>query len=228
MSKRGENSFKHMSKFGAKMYNRLMGLNPMKKMYVEIADILVDKLNKGRLLDIGTGNARLLIEIHNRNPNIELYGLDISKSMLDIAKKNLGDLTVNLYLGKIQSTIYLDDYFDLITCTGSFYLWDHPVEGLNEIFRILKPGSSAYLFESFKDHDKDEFKKGLDLNLKNKGRFSRKILPIFIKKQLKMTYNSWEVNNLIKQSNFRTDFKIHKKTMVNLPIWICIHLTKNL
>src|SRR5665648_94421 len=150
---RGEDSFVKLPTFAAKLYDSMMQSEATKMQYKEIAQDLVSQLEDGRLLDIGTGPGHLLCEIHKLNPNIELYGLDISNSMVEQASRNLADSRVDLQCGNIRTTNYKSDYFDLITCSGSFYLWDNPIESLEEIYRILKPGGAAFLYETHRDID---------------------------------------------------------------------------
>ncbi len=91
-----------------------------------------------RLLDVGTGPARLLLEVHRLNPHIALFGLDISHAMVELATKNLSGMNAQIRLGNIRATHYDSDFFDFVTCSGSFYLWDNAVEGLEETYRILR------------------------------------------------------------------------------------------
>jgi SAM-dependent methyltransferase len=114
----------------------------MRIQFQEIARELLARTNRGPLLDVGAGHSRLLRETSTVNPDIELYGLDISSAMVRRATKNLAGLKVDLRVANICSTGYEADFFDLVTCTGSFYLWSQPLAGLREVYRILVPGGS--------------------------------------------------------------------------------------
>ena len=193
MSNRGEKSFINLPKFAAKLYDKMMQLEPLREQRTQIAEILTSQITEGTLLDIGTGHGRLLSEINKLNPKIELYGLDISEKMINLAKTNLTNINVDLQKGNIASANYESNSFDLITCTGSFYLWDLPTDGINEIYRILKPKKAAILFESHKEYDKPNLNEQLKKNLSQEGLFNRKLVPYFLKKQLKMTYDIKEL-----------------------------------
>ncbi len=227
MKDRGEENFIKLPKFAAKLYDKMMSLPPMEIQRAQIAEILLNKIDKGRLLDIGTGHGRLLFELNRLNPKIELFGIDISTGMIDIAKTNLLYINVDLRQGNINRTNYNNDFFDIITCTGSFYLWNAPIEGLNEIHRILKPNKTAVLFETHKEYDEQKLKEGIKKNLSKEGFFNRKIVPYFLKKQLKMTYDIIELTNLLDKSLFKDNFSINKITLANLPIWLKIDLKKD-
>lgn len=226
MSNRGEKSFIKLPKFATKFYDKMMQLEPMKIQRSQIAKVLISQINEGTFLDVGTGHGRLLIEINKLNPKIELYGLDISEKMINLAKTNLKNIKVDLQQGNITSTNYRANYFDLITCTGSFYLWNAPVEGLNEIHRILKPNKTAILFESHKEYDESILKEEIKKNLSNEGFFTRRLVPNFLKRQLKMTYDMNELINLLNKSLFENSFSVKKITLANLPIWLKIELKK--
>jgi len=226
MSSRGEEQFIKFPWFAAKLYGYMLFGQSTKTQINEIAQYLSSKIDEGKLLDVGTGPGRLLADLHNLNPHIELYGLDISESMLKLAEKNLRGIPVDLRLGNIQKTEYEKNFFDIITCTGSFYLWDHPVESVNEIHRLLKVNGSAYLFETYKEYDEQEFERGLKSNLKNENLLRRFFSPFFLKKQLDMTYSIPEIEDILSQTSFKDSFMISKITLGGLPIWLRIKLKK--
>jgi len=227
MNDRGENSFIKFPKIAAKLYDSMMKKDALRLQRVQIAEELIHYINEGRLLDIGTGHGKLLAEIFEKNPKIELHGLDVSEKMIELAKLNLKNISVNLKQGNITKTDFNDDYFNLITCTGSFYLWNSPIDALNEIYRILKPQSKVILFESHKEYNMDELDEAIKKNLQKESFFNRKIIPIFLKKQLKMTYEIAEVKEIINKSIFKGNFSIKKITLANLPIWLKIELRKD-
>ncbi len=226
MSTRGERDFSHLPGFAAKMYDSLTRTNAIHRQYQEIAQRLTQHIQRGRLLDIGTGPGSLLREVHRLNPEIELFGLDISEAMVALARRNLSDLAVDIRLGNIRKTDYVDDYFDLLTCTGSFYLWDEPVASLNEIYRVLKSGGAAVLFESYRDPDNTAFKNALQQNVRDEPLVRRIISPFFLRKQLRMTYTVEETTHIIQQTRFVATFNIEKISIANLPVWMCISLSK--
>ncbi|MFX1489681.1 MAG: hypothetical protein ACFFBI_11065, partial [Promethearchaeota archaeon] len=99
-------------------------------------------------------------------------------------------------------------------------------EGLNEIHRILKPNKIAILFESHKDYNKSLLKDEIKKNLSHEGFFNRKLVPYFLKKQLKMTYDINELKGVLDKSLFKNNFSINKIILANLPIWLKIELKK--
>jgi ubiquinone/menaquinone biosynthesis C-methylase UbiE len=228
MSKsRGEATFKKSPPFSAAVYDRMLRFDAMDVHYQELAQDLASMIDQGRLLDVGTGPGRLLLEIHRLKPDIELFGLDIAASMVQQAKKAMIGIQVDLRQGSIEHTTYADHFFDMVTATGSFYLWDRPEACLEEIHRILKPGHSACLYETHKDFDEDEFRRGLKANLQRENILRRWFMPYFPRKAIEMSYHREEIVEIVKRTHFADSFTIDDITLARLPIWLRIRLTKS-
>lgn len=222
-----EKRFINMPIFAAKMYDNLTNIKGVNTGFEEISTFIESDLKQGRLLDIGTGPGRLLYEIHKRIPQIYLHGLDISKSMLYIAQQHLQNIkNVDLCIGNIVKTEYQTNYFDCIISSGSFYCWDRPIEGLNEVFRILKPNKTAYIFESNGDYNKTLFGSRLEENIKGFSIARKLISRFFLKKQLKMTYTIKEFDEILKKTDFKDSYTIVPIELGNLPIYVRLELRK--
>lgn len=227
MKTRGEKQYINMPSFAARLYDNLTSIKGVNKGFEEISSFIEKNIKQGKLLDIGTGPGRLLYEINKRIPAIELHGIDISTSMLKVARQNLNHVkNVDLRAGNIVKTDYLADFFDCIISTGSFYNWDKPVEGLNEIHRILKQGRTAYIYESTKDFDNVLLKSRLKINLKGYNQVRRILSKYFLKRQLRMTYSIQQFNEIVKQSDFKNNYTIRQIELGNLPIYVRLELKK--
>jgi ubiquinone/menaquinone biosynthesis C-methylase UbiE len=227
METRGERQYINMPVFAAKLYDSLTSVRGVNKSFEEIAEFICTIIKEGRLLDVGTGPGRLLLEINIKNSQIELYGLDISASMLEVAKQNLGNIkNVDLRTGSINHTDYPDSFFDCIVSTGSFYNWDNPVEGINEIFRILKSGNSAFIFDSHKNYDRTILQSRLKENLKGYNPLRKTLTKFFLRKQLGMTYSISDYERILPQTRFKGSFLIHQIELGNLPFYVRLDLKK--
>ncbi|MGD2253392.1 MAG: class I SAM-dependent methyltransferase [Anaerolineales bacterium] len=227
MAGKGEASFAKLPGFGAWLYERLMSRPQIDIQHREIAEDWVSRIISGRILDVGTGPGKLLLEIHKLNPGLELFGLDISASMVHLARRILAGTGANLRQGNIRGTNYREDFFDLITCTGSFYLWENPDEGLKEMHRILRPGSSAFLYETYRDIDQAAYRRALESKLRSERPWVRRILAGFLQKQIRMTYRTEEIEEILRQSVFSKGFSFKRVDLAGLPIWLRIQLIKH-
>lgn len=107
-------------------------------------------------MEVGCGTGRQLKVVHERQPGLALFGLDLSEAAIRNAERNLEGLDVDLRAGSIEDADYEDDFFDFVTCFSSMSYWENLVPCFDEIHRILKPGGAAQLVEPQKDVDIDE------------------------------------------------------------------------
>ena len=226
MDDRGQSAFAKLPRFAARLYGALTQAGPILAQQCQIADDLVSKIEGGTILDVGTGPGRLLEELYRRNRGFQLYGLDISFSMVDLARRRLSGLGIAVRQGGIEHAPFSDDSFDLVTCTGSFYLWNAPRECLEEIFRILKPGRSAYLYETCRDCDLDAVREALRVNLRDENLLCRRIAPFLFQKQLKMTYRTDEIAAIVAETRFSERYTMKRISLVNMPAWVRVTLSK--
>ena len=96
------------------------------------------------VLEIGFGSGSQLQMIHDRYPEVKLYGIDISSEMLTMAEKRIGN-TASLSLCDCAETSFGDGYFDAVISTDSCYFWREHEKVLNEIRRITKPSGKLIL-----------------------------------------------------------------------------------
>ena len=220
------------SRFAAVLQNYVSKRRYAEGLYTEIFKEL-PVLGTGRVLDVGTGSGLQLKVIHEHSPQLELYGLDLSEHAIRIAEKNLQDVAVDLRVGSIQDTPYEDGFFDLVTCNASMSYWKNPIACFDEIFRILKPGGSAHMFEPQRDFDMAEVIKIINMNLADKSwlrRWAATSLNRFglrhgSKLGLKL-YTMAELVDLAYRSRFVDSFAMERTTLQNLPIFVHIRLIK--
>jgi len=226
MKTRGERYFIRLPRFGARMYDRFLSVEPIESRIAEIAHDVVSRTKSGKLLDVGTGPGRLLGEINRLNPDLELFGLDISASMIKVARNILQNVRADLRVGSIQHTDYESDFFTVVTSVGSFYLWDYPGESLEEIFRILKKGNSAYLFEVYHDINEAAYRNALRKNLRQLNWVRRLFGPLALRKSVNMSYRSEEFARIIDKTSFAGNYTIEKIELSGIPMWVRIILKK--
>lgn len=105
----------------------------------------------GRLLDVGTGPGWLLLALERSLPEVEAIGVDISAAMVSVARKNLARLgcsrAIEVRQAGADALPFPADTFDAVVSTWSLHHWKDPVTGLNEVYRVLKPGGYALMYD---------------------------------------------------------------------------------
>lgn len=97
-----------------------------------------------RILDVGCGTGELLSYMALHSIKVELYGLDLSERMLDVARKRLGKYC-KFINGSANQLPFPNAFFDQIVSVSSFHYWSEPQVCLKEIHRILKTDNTLTL-----------------------------------------------------------------------------------
>jgi len=125
----------------------------------------------GRVLEVAPGPGYLSVELAKRG-QYDIAGLDISKSFVAIATENARNASVRIDFrhGDAAAMPFADDAFDLIVCRAAFKNFSHPLEAMNEMHRVLKPGAHALIIDLRKDASMEEINayiKGVELGWMN-------------------------------------------------------------
>jgi 2-polyprenyl-3-methyl-5-hydroxy-6-metoxy-1,4-benzoquinol methylase len=89
----------------------------------------------GRILDVGCGPGKLLRVL--RDDGWDAYGVDFSQIAVDHARRVHG---LNVKLGDLREAAYDEAFFDVVIFNHVLEHVYNPVETLQEVHRILKPG----------------------------------------------------------------------------------------
>lgn len=114
---------------------------------LRLAGIRMFRPSKGmNILDVGCGTGTHL-ELYQRY-GCHLYGIDLSPSMLDVARARLGD-SARLELGDATSMPYENHEFDLIICMLSLHEMAQQTRSgvLSEMKRVLKDDGRILLID---------------------------------------------------------------------------------
>ena len=123
--------------------------------YEALANDIVSKMDQGRVLDVGTGAGNLPVEIAKRALNLDIIGIDVSKILIKIAtgvaKREGVESVVRFERGSAYDLRFEDCYFDLVISSGVIHHLKYPTKVFNEIYRVLKPHSEAWLYDLITD-----------------------------------------------------------------------------
>lgn len=110
------------------------------KRFKEVLNAIVPV--EGNILDLGCHSGTFTSEILTKIKTKQVYGLDVSHSAIDLAKKRIpyGHFEV----GDAVKLPYKNDYFDAVFCLEMLEHVDDPIAVINEVKRVIKKGARFY------------------------------------------------------------------------------------
>jgi arsenite methyltransferase len=118
--------------------------------------ITVPVLEKMRLtpadnvLDLGCGSGWLSRRLSKVVPEGRVVGMDISDEMIRVARRNSVDRDNLLFItGQVAEIPWEPNFFTHAISVESAYYWPDPAAGAKEIFRVLRPGGSAWILINY-------------------------------------------------------------------------------
>lgn len=102
-----------------------------------------------RVLEVGSGHGRTLLEAAKRLPAGQIVGIDISETMVRMAQRRCKRLIqegrVQLEHGDSSQLTFPDCYFDKAFTVHTIYFWSNPVDHLRQLHRVLRSGGRLAL-----------------------------------------------------------------------------------
>lgn len=106
--------------------------------------------NPKYILDVATGTGDFAIQALELNPE-KVIGVDISEGMLEIGRQKINrkNLTskVELFEGDSENLRFPENKFDAVTVGFGVRNFENLEKGLQEIYRVLKPGAVLVVLE---------------------------------------------------------------------------------
>ena len=121
----------------------------------------------GRVLEIAPGPGYFCIELAKLG-HFQITGLDISKSFVEICRKNAAAAGVRAEFrqGDAAAMPFDAASFDFLFCQAAFKNFTQPVKAIAEMYRVLRPGGLAVISDLRRDAsyaDIDDEIKGMGL-----------------------------------------------------------------
>ncbi len=130
--------------------NRLMSLGN-DRTWRKKAILSLKELNPESILDIATGTGDFAITAHYLLSPGKIVGIDISEGMLKIGREKIEKLNltdrITLQVGDSTQLDFDAQTFDVVTVAFGVRNFESLSKGLNEIYRVLKPGGVAVILE---------------------------------------------------------------------------------
>ncbi len=116
------------------------------------ARAVAEHLGHGRVLEVAPGPGFFAIELAKLG-DFQVTGLDISQTLVQIAAENAraAGARVDFQLGNASAMPLADASFDFVYCSAAFKNFSEPVEALDEMYRVLRPGGEALILDLRKD-----------------------------------------------------------------------------
>lgn len=112
-----------------------------------------------RILDVGTGLARIPVSICRRCRNATAVAVDLSSSLLARARREVAAARlarrVELCRADAVSLPFADGTFDAVISNGVLHHLRDPKSGLREMTRVLKPSGVLFVRNTLRQRDFD-------------------------------------------------------------------------
>jgi ubiquinone/menaquinone biosynthesis C-methylase UbiE len=205
---------------GAIFYNATVA-KVLRKPETKIANDIAAKMGNGTILDLGSGTGYLSIEIARRSPGLQVYGIDLSRQMVKIARRHAkGVDNARFVFGNAAKLPFKDNSIDLVVSTGASHHWKTPRLVFDECYRVLKTGQEAWIydgcpeiFNTLADRRKMNEKYGFFI-----GRLGRRVSTLhgFTREEYQT-----EIKGMLEQTAFKGNYQ-----MALTDIWMKIALKK--
>jgi len=138
--------------WGTRVYNVVMVRLTRGLYHRAIEDLALLRLVEGKVLDAGTGPGTLARDIARRFPRLQVYGIDLSEGMIQLARKLAAreriEERVHFDTGNIAHLPYPDQTFDLVVSTISLHHWYELEQPLRDLYRVLRPGGRLWIYDA--------------------------------------------------------------------------------
>jgi arsenite methyltransferase len=102
------------------------------------------------VLDAGCGAGWLLRLLAERVTEGRVVGMDVSDEMVRHARRNCAELPqVMAVPGSVDEIPWESEFFTKAISVESAYYWPDPAAGLGELFRVLRPGGTAWILMNY-------------------------------------------------------------------------------
>jgi ubiquinone/menaquinone biosynthesis C-methylase UbiE len=162
---------------------------------------------RDRVLEIAPGPGYLAIELA-RLTGCRMVGVDISRTFVRMARENAEKAGVDIAFdeGDAADLPLPSEGFDLIVCCAAFKNFTRPLDSLDEMYRVLKPGGTALIVDLRKDFSPQE----INDYVRGKGLINSVIIKLTFNTMLKKrAYTCEAIAQLAARSRFgRGDLQV--------------------
>ncbi|HUJ22908.1 MAG TPA: class I SAM-dependent methyltransferase [Bryobacteraceae bacterium] len=154
------------------------------------------------VLEVAPGPGYFAIELAKLG-RYRITGIDISRTFVEIARRNAAQdrVTVDFREGNAADMSFEDQSFDFLLCRAAFKNFAQPVQALQEMYRVLKPGGRALIIDLRRDASKEAISEGVECM--GLGRVNTAITKLTFRFMLlKRAYTRGELEQFLAQTRF--------------------------
>jgi ubiquinone/menaquinone biosynthesis C-methylase UbiE len=168
-----------------------------------MAKQMVEKIPpQGNVLEIAPGPGYFCIELAKLG-DFQITGLDISKSFVEIARKNAAEagVKVDFREGNASAMPFRDNTFDFTFCQAAFKNFSEPVKAIAEMYRVQRPAGLSVISDLRRDASAAEIEREIQgMGLGPLNRFM--VRWTFKNVLLKSAYSVDEMKSMVAQTPF--------------------------
>ncbi len=138
-----------------------MGHEAVNTRFVE--DFLACAPALGRVLDVGTGTARIPLALWGRAPAAKILAIDLAASMLAVGRRNVeaagASGSIELALADAKGIKHENGAFSAVISNSILHHIPEPATALAEMARVLAPGGVLFVRDLFRPQDEAELQR---------------------------------------------------------------------
>jgi len=177
----------------------LQDLKRHKLMAIQLAERIPAN---GKVLEIAPGPGYFCIELAKLG-NYQITGLDISKSFVEIARRNAAavGMKIDFRGGNASAMPFKENTFDFTFCQADFKNFSEPVKAIAEMYRVLRPGGLSVISDLRRDASAGEIEREIrGMGLGPINRFM--VRWTFKNMLLKNAYSLDEMRSMVAETPF--------------------------
>lgn len=173
--------------------------------FISLARRVADEVPRGSsVLEVAPGPGYFAVELAKLG-GYKITGLDISRTFVELARSHAAraGVEVDFRQGNASHMPFEDSTFDFLVCSAAFKNFTDPLQALEEMYRVLRPGGRALIIDLRKDATRrsineavDEMHVGAINSVITKATFRFMLL--------KRAYTKSDFEKLVEQTKFRS------------------------